>query len=253
MLCHRILLIVPPTVIIEITLTTFKQLHILFKTLLLWFGEKRNMVFGPQSVFTTIFLKFLNFSYPHEKVYFGTNWTHQKSMKLPQKTDLHRKLWRKVHGFILFHEGSQGPPTAGRYPHEKVWTDGELFHGYLWGDRDWGVITRGQERLRWDQFCSWIGMRARLLHGYPWVAGITTDLPKCHRGPGKKVSKLTEKGPQALFRSFSEQNACRRTIFDWFWPFNKNFKVIFAVRRPRKGPQAGKQRSAVGTCTKWGI
>ena len=122
MLCHRILLIVPPTVIIEITLTTFKQLHILFKTLLLWFGEKRNMVFGPQSVFTTIFLKFLNFSYPHEKVYFGTNWTHQKSMKLPQKTDLHRKLWRKVHGFILFHEGSQGPPTAGRYPHEKVWT-----------------------------------------------------------------------------------------------------------------------------------
>ena len=32
--------------------------------------------------------------------------------------------------------------------------------------------------------------------------------------PWKKVSKLTEKGPQALFRSFSEQNACRRTIFD---------------------------------------
>ena len=98
------------------------------------FGDlvKCNMVFRPPQVYATIFLIFLIFSYLHEKVYFGTNWTHQKSMKLPQKTDLHRKLWGKVHGFILFHEGSQGPPTAGRYPHEKVWTHGHTSTLFAW-------------------------------------------------------------------------------------------------------------------------
>ena len=65
-------------------------------------------------------------------MYFGTNWTHQKSVKLPQKTDLHTKLWEKVHGFTLFHEGSQGPPTAGRYPHEKVWTHDTFSHSFVW-------------------------------------------------------------------------------------------------------------------------
>ena len=78
MLCHRILLIVSPSVIIDITLTSFKQLHMLFKTLLRWFREKHNMISDPYQSLLLSFIKFLTLSYLHEKVYFGISEPHRK-------------------------------------------------------------------------------------------------------------------------------------------------------------------------------
>ena len=78
MLCHRILLTVSPTMIIEITLTSFKQLQMLFKTRLWWFREKHNIISDPHQSLLLSFIKFSTFSYLHEKVYFGISEPHRK-------------------------------------------------------------------------------------------------------------------------------------------------------------------------------
>ena len=72
------LLIFSSTVIIEITLTSFKQLQMLFKTRLWWFREKHNIISDPHQSLLLSFIKFSTFSYLHEKVYFGISEPHRK-------------------------------------------------------------------------------------------------------------------------------------------------------------------------------
>ena len=72
------LLIFSSTVIIEITLISFKQLQMLFKTRLWWFREKHNIISDPHQSLLLSFIKFSTFSYLHEKVYFGISEPHRK-------------------------------------------------------------------------------------------------------------------------------------------------------------------------------